>query len=148
MPGLAGEALQHWDQRGSHWRTTYDRQLRPIAVEEIDTPNVETFTYADATADPAFNLRGQLTGQLDRSGTLSFDSYSLFGQPLRETRTLVEGQAYVSSRTFSPLGTVLSQTDAGDHQQQSRYDIAGQLQRVELRIKDCLLYTSPSPRDS
>ena len=135
LPGLAGEALQRWDQRGSHWRTTYDRQLRPIAVEEIDTPNVETFSYADDSADPAFNLRGQLTGQLDRSGTLSFDSYSLLGQPLRETRTLLEGQPYVSSRTFSPLGTMLSQTDAGEHQQQSRYDIAGQLKQVELRIK-------------
>lgn len=136
LPGLAGEALQRWDQRGSHWRTTYDRQLRPIAVKENGQPNVETFTYADAAADPEFNRRGQLTEQLDRSGTLSFDSYSLLGQPLRETRTLVEGQSYVSSRTFSPLGTVLSQTDAGAHQQQSRYDIAGQLKQVQLRIKD------------
>ena len=135
LPGLSGEELQRWDQRGSHWRTTYDRQLRPIAVEENGQPNVETFSYADDSADPAFNLRGQLTGQLDRSGTLSFDSYSLLGQPLRETRTLLEGQPYVSSRTFSPLGTVLSQTDAGEHQQQSRYDIAGQLKQVQLRIK-------------
>jgi insecticidal toxin complex protein TccC len=135
LPGLSGEELQRWDQRGSHWRTTYDRQLRPIAVEEIDTPNVETFSYADDSADPAFNLRGQLTGQLDRSGTLSFDSYSLLGQPLRETRTLVEDKPYRSSRIYGPLGTVLSQTDAADHQQQSRYDIAGQLKQVELRIK-------------
>jgi len=135
LPGLSGEELQRWDQRGSHWRTTYDRQLRPIVVEEIDTPNVETFSYADNSADPAFNRRGQLTGQLDRSGTLSFDSYSLLGQPLRETRTLVEGPPYRSSRMYSPIGTVLSQTDAGEHQQQSRYDIAGQLKQVELRIK-------------
>ncbi|SEE40759.1 insecticidal toxin complex protein TccC [Pseudomonas frederiksbergensis] len=135
LPGLSGEELQRWDQRGSHWRTTYDRQLRPIVVEEIDTPNVETFSYADDSADPAFNRRGQLTGQLDRSGTLSFDSYSLLGQPLRETRTLVEGPPYRSSRMYSPIGTVLSQTDAGEHQQQSRYDIAGQLKQVELRIK-------------
>jgi len=135
LPGLSGEELQRWDQRGSHWRTTYDRQLRPIVVEESDTPNVETFSYADDSADPAFNLRGQLTGQLDRSGTLSFDSYSLLGQPLRETRTLVEGIPYRSSRIYSPLGTVLSQTDAGEHQQQSRYDIAGQLKQVQLRIK-------------
>ncbi|PZW91083.1 RHS repeat-associated protein [Pseudomonas sp. 478] len=135
LPGLAGEELQRWDQRGSHWRTTYDRQLRPIAVEENGQPNVETFSYADDSADPAFNLRGQLTGQLDRSGTLSFDSYSLLGQPLRETRTLAESIPYRSSRIYSPLGTVLSQTDAGEHQQQSRYDIAGQLKQVELRIK-------------
>jgi len=138
LPGLAGEALQRWDQRGSHWRTTYDLLLRPIAIEENAEPDVETVTYADADADPDYNLRGQLTEQLDRSGSLSFDSYSLLGQPLRESRTLVEGKPYVSSRTFSPLGTVLSQTDAGDHQQQSRYDIAGQLKQVQLRIKGSL----------
>jgi len=136
LPGLAGEALQRWDQRGSHWRTTYDRLLRPIAIEENDEPNVETFTYADASADPDYNRRGQLTEQLDRSGNLSFDSYSLLGQPLRETRTVAEGKPYVSSRIYGPLGTVLKQTDAGDHQQQSRYDIAGQLKQVQLRIKD------------
>jgi insecticidal toxin complex protein TccC len=135
LVGPAGENLQRWDQRGSHWRTTYDRQMRPLAVEENGQPNVETFSYADDSADPALNLRGQLIKQLDRSGTLSFDSYSLLGQPLRETRSLLEGKPYISSRTFSPLGTVLSQTDAGDHQQQSRYDIAGQLKQVELRLK-------------
>ena len=142
LAGLAGEALQRWDQRGSHWRTTYDPQLRPLVIEEIDTPNVETFTYADASADPAFNRRGQLTAQLDRSGTLSFDSYSLLGQPLREIRTLAEGKPYRSSRIYGPLGTVLSQTDAGDHQQQSRYDVAGQLRQVQLRIKDGLSWES------
>ncbi|KJZ62515.1 RHS repeat domain-containing protein [Pseudomonas fluorescens] len=134
LPGLAGEVLERWDQRGSHWRTTYDALLRPIAIEEIDTPNVETFTYADASADPAFNRRGQLTEQLDRSGTLKLDSYSLLGQPLRETRILVENKPYRSSQSYSPLGTLLSQTDAGDHQQQSRYDVAGQLKQVQLRI--------------
>ncbi|MGV8889432.1 MAG: RHS repeat-associated core domain-containing protein [Pseudomonas sp.] len=137
LPGAAGEALQRWDQRGSHWRTTYDLQLRPIAIEENGQPNVETFIYADASADPAHNLRGQLTEQLDRSGTLLLDSYSLLGQPLRETRTL-EGEPYRSSRIYSPLGTVLNQTDAGDHQQQLRYDIAGQLKQVQLRIKRSL----------
>ncbi|MHC8409906.1 RHS repeat-associated core domain-containing protein [Pseudomonas sp. Hz4] len=137
LPGPAGEALQRWDQRGSHWRTTYDPQLRPIAIEENGQPNVETFIYADASADPAHNLRGQLTEQLDRSGTLWLDSYSLLGQPLRETRTL-EGEPYRSSRIYSPLGTVLSQTDVGDHLQQLRYDIAGQLKQVQLRIKGSL----------
>ncbi|WP_283188995.1 RHS repeat-associated core domain-containing protein [Pseudomonas sp. PMCC200344] len=135
LAGLAGETLQRWDQRGSHWRTTYDALLRPLSIEENGEPNVETFTYADASADPAFNLRGQLTQQLDRSGTLSLDSYGLLGQPLRETRTLTEGKPYQSSRIYSPLGTLLSQTDAGDHQQQSRYDIAGQLKQVELLLK-------------
>jgi len=135
LPGLAGEVLERWDQRGSHWRTTYDPLLRPLAIEENAEPNVETFTYADASADPARNRRGQLTEHLDRSGTLSLDSYSLLGQPLRETRTLVENKPHRSSQSYSPLGKLLSQTDAGDHQQQSRYDVAGQLKQVQLRIK-------------
>lgn len=138
LPGVAGEELQRWGTRGHHWRNQYDDQLRLTAVAQNDQENVETFTYADACADPAFNRRGQLTAQVDRSGTLSFDSYSLLGQSLRETRTLVEGKAYRSSRIYSSLGTLLSQTDAGDHQQQLRYDVAGQLQRVQLRVKDGL----------
>ncbi|MFJ7109502.1 RHS repeat domain-containing protein [Pseudomonas sp. NPDC098740] len=142
LAGLAGEELQRWDQRGSHWRTTYDLLLRPLAIEESGEPNVETFTYADSSANPAFNRRGQLTAQVDRSGTLSLDSYSLLGQPLRETRTLVESKPYRSSRSYGPLGTLLSQTDAGDHQQQLCYDVAGQLQQVQLRIKDGLSWES------
>ncbi|MFJ7109501.1 RHS repeat domain-containing protein [Pseudomonas sp. NPDC098740] len=142
LPGLAGEELQLWDPRGSHWRTTYDLLLRPLAIEESGEPNVETFTYADSSADPAFNRRGQLTAQVDRSGTLSLDSYSLLGQPLRETRTLAESKPYRSSRSYGPLGTLLSQTDAGDHQQQLCYDVAGQLQQVQLRIKDGLSWES------
>ena len=100
LAGLAGETLQRWDQRGSHWRTRYDPLLRPVAIEENAQPNVETFAYADASADPDFNLRCQLTEQLDRSGTLSVDSYSLLGQPLGETRTLIEATPYRSRRTL------------------------------------------------
>ncbi|KNH17396.1 hypothetical protein ACS77_27920, partial [Pseudomonas syringae] len=42
LPGLAGQALERWDARGSHWRTTYDDQLRVLAVEENAQPDVET----------------------------------------------------------------------------------------------------------
>ncbi|WLG89279.1 RHS repeat domain-containing protein [Pseudomonas cucumis] len=135
LPGLAGEALQRWDARGSHWRTTYDNQLRVVTVEENAQPDVETFTYADAVADAHHNLRGQLLEQVDPSGTLRFDSYSLLGQPLRETRTFHDAQAFVSCRTYSPLGAVLEQIDAGDHRQRSRYDLAGQLKYTELQLK-------------
>ncbi|MGE8191158.1 toxin, partial [Pseudomonas sp. NPDC086278] len=133
--GLAGEELQRWDARGGHWRITYDEQLRPIAIDENGRPNVENFFYADAGADSAFNVRGQLTEHLDSCGTLSFESYSLRGLPMRETRTLAGGDAFTSRRRYSPLGSTLSQTDAGDHQQQARYDLAGQLKQVDLLIK-------------
>ncbi|MGE8191295.1 toxin, partial [Pseudomonas sp. NPDC086278] len=134
--GLAGEELQRWDARGGHWRITYDGQLRPLDVEENSQPHVERFVYGDASADPMCNLRGQMTQQLDRSVTLTFNSYSLLGLPRHETQALLEGIDYPSSRTYSPLGVLLSQTDAAGHQQQLRYDIAGQLHEVQLRLKE------------
>ena len=134
LSGVGGEMLQRWDQRGSHWRMTYDEQLRVTAVEENAQPNVERFTYANAAPDAGHNLRGQMIEQVDPSGRLSFDSYSLQGQALRDTRTFADGKAYLSSRTFSPLGTVLDQTDAGGHRQQLRYDVAGQLKQVGLQL--------------
>ena len=42
LPGPAGEALHRWDARGNHWRSTYDSQLRVVAVEENAQPDVET----------------------------------------------------------------------------------------------------------
>jgi insecticidal toxin complex protein TccC len=135
LPGLTGETLQRRDARGNHWRTTYDDQLRVVSVEENALPDIETFTYADASADAGHNLRGRLFEQVDPSGTLRLASYGLLGQPLRETRTFDDAKAFVSRHTYSPLGAVLEQIDAGDHRQQSRYDRAGQLKQVQLRLK-------------
>ncbi|WP_339522206.1 RHS repeat-associated core domain-containing protein [Pseudomonas sp. EL_65y_Pfl2_R96] len=135
LPGLAGETSQRWDERGSHWRMTYDNQLRVVAVEENARPDVDTFTYADASADAGHNLRGQLLALVDPSGTLRLGSYGLLGQPLGETRTFHDAKAFVSHRTYNPLGAVLEQIDAGEHQQQSRYDLAGQIKQVQLRLK-------------
>ncbi|MGE8177618.1 RHS repeat domain-containing protein [Pseudomonas fluorescens] len=134
LAGLAGEMLQHWDQRGHHWRTTHDNQLRVVAVEENAQPKVETFTYADDSADPGHNRRGQLIEQIDRAGVLSFSGFSLHGQPLSETRTFPDTHRYTSHRHYSALGVVLTQTDAGAHQQHTRYDIAGQLKQVMLQL--------------
>ncbi|PYC24223.1 toxin [Pseudomonas jessenii] len=136
LPGLAGEPLQRWDERDSHWRTTFDKQLRVVAVEENGVADVDVFTYADASADPRFNRRGQLLEQHDNSGTLRTDSFALTGQPLAETRTFDDGRGFTSRRVFSPLGAVLEQTDAGGHRQKSCYGLAGHLRQVQLLIKD------------
>ncbi|WP_213938307.1 RHS repeat-associated core domain-containing protein [Pseudomonas sp. dw_612] len=134
LPGVAGEVRQRWDARGNQWQTTYDHQLRVIALQENAQPNVERFTYADVTADAGHNLRGQLIAQIDPSGSLSVDSYSLAGQALIDHRAFAGGPSYRSRRTFSALGVVLEQTDAQDHQQLFGYDIAGQLKQVHLRL--------------
>ncbi|WP_347927859.1 RHS repeat-associated core domain-containing protein [Pseudomonas helvetica] len=134
LAGLAGEILQHWDQRGHHWRTTHDHLMRVVAVEENAQPNIETFTYADASADPGHNQRGQMIEQVDLAGVLSVSGFSLHSQPLSETRTFPDTQRYTSRRHYSALGAVLTQTDAGDHHQHTRYDIAGQLKHVMLQL--------------
>jgi insecticidal toxin complex protein TccC len=135
LKGLAGEILQHWDHRGNHWRSTYDNQLRLLTLEESDQDTVDAYTYATALADPSHNLRGQMIRQTDPSGALELSSFSLKGQPLRDSRTLTEAGTFASSRTYNPHGALLTQTDAGDHQQRMRYDIAGQLHQVHLLLE-------------
>lgn len=134
LPGLAGEPLQRWDQRGSHWHMNFDQQLRVVAVEENGEPDVNVFIYADASAKAQFNQRGQLLEQKDRAGSLLTDSFSLTGPPLCETRTFQDGEAFTSAQVFSPLGALLEQTDAGGHQRRSRYGLAGHLKKTELLI--------------
>ncbi|WP_018926544.1 RHS repeat domain-containing protein [Pseudomonas umsongensis] len=141
LAGLAGETLQHWDERGNHWRTTYDNQLRVLTLEEHGQGLVDANIYADVSADPAHNLRGQLIKQVDPSGELEIKSFSLHGQPLRDSRILSEAGTFTSSRTYSPLGAVLTQTDAGEHQQRMRYDISGQLRQVHLRLEPTAAWT-------
>jgi insecticidal toxin complex protein TccC len=136
LSGLAGEELHRWDQRGTHWRNTYDVQLRVVAVAQDEQQNVETFSFADASAEPARNMRGQLIEQVDPAGLLELSSFSLQGLPLCEVRTIADAGPFISRSTYSPLGAVLTQTDAGGHQQHLRYDIAGQLKQVFLQLKD------------
>ncbi|VVN40491.1 RHS repeat-associated core domain-containing protein [Pseudomonas fluorescens] len=134
LPGLAGEPLQRWDQREHRWRTTFDQQLRAVALEENGEPDVDQFIYADATVEAGYNQRGQLREQKDRAGSLLTDSFSLTGPPLRETRTFHDGEAFTSHHVFSPLGALLEQVDAGGHRRRSRYGLAGQLKQAQLLI--------------
>ncbi|WP_192562211.1 RHS repeat-associated core domain-containing protein [Pseudomonas gozinkensis] len=134
LPGLTGESRKTWNANGNHRHITYDNQMRPIAVAENGTPDIETFTYAGGSAAPDYNLRGQLTRLTDASGSVEFKSYALTGQPLSETRTFTDAQTYTSQQVFSPLGAMLESTDAGGHQQQWIYDVAGQLILAHLQI--------------
>jgi len=135
LPGLAGEPRQRWDARGTVWRTTHDSQLRVLQVSNATNPaDDETFIYADAAHDAGHNLRGQLLECLDASGSLHLQGYGLGGQPLAETRTFDDGQAFVSRRRYNPLGVLLEQTDAGQHRQLLGYDCAGQLNHSQLQL--------------
>ncbi|MEN2393438.1 RHS repeat-associated core domain-containing protein [Pseudomonas halotolerans] len=136
LPGLTGEVRQRWDQRGNHWRIAYDPQLRPIALEENGQAEVDTFTYADATADADYNLRGQLLEQNDPSGTVHLDSYGLSGEPLRQVRRFTDAVPHIYEQTLDAHGTPVSQTDAAGHRRYLRQDLGGQLKQVDLQLKD------------
>ncbi|MGE1175970.1 RHS repeat-associated core domain-containing protein [Pseudomonas sp. BW7P1] len=135
LPGLAGLPERSWDANGNHRVMTYDDQMRPLSIEENGIPDVETMTYADSAHDAGHNLRGRLIEQSDLSGTVEFHSVGLTGQGLHETRTFHDDKSFASRHSFSPLGTVLTQTDSGGHRQLSTYDVAGQLNRVQLQLK-------------
>ncbi|NYH10241.1 RHS repeat-associated core domain-containing protein [Pseudomonas moraviensis] len=134
LPGLGGEPLQNRDANGNHREMGYDPQLRLRTVTENGVTGFETFSYGDASADPTFNLRGQMTAMNDPSGTLHIKSFTMAGQSQEETRTFVDGRICTSRQRFSAVGAVLHTTDAGGHVQQSAYDIAGQLVQVQLQL--------------
>jgi insecticidal toxin complex protein TccC len=134
LAGLAGQTLRRWDGRGNRWHSTYDNQLRMLTLEENDQGIVQSNTYADSSADAAYNLCGRPIRQVDAACVSECSSFSLHGHPLRDSQMITEGSTFTSSRTFGPLGVVVAQTDAGAHQQQMRYDRAGQLHQVHLRL--------------
>jgi insecticidal toxin complex protein TccC len=134
LPGPGGETRERHGERGNVWRTQYDKLMRVVSLEENNQANVETFDYADGSANPSMNLRGQLLNQVDPSGRIDCESYAMTGALLRDTFTSHDNQSFTSSRTYSPLGAVLAHLDAGGHQQQFRYDVAGQIQQVQLQL--------------
>ena len=134
LPGLGGEPLQSWDANDNHREMGYDPQLRLRTVTENGVTDFETFNYSDASADPTHNLRGQMTALSDPSGTVQIDSFAMSGPSLEETRTFKDGKICTSRQRFSAVGALLQTTDAGGHVQQSTYDIAGQLFRVQLQL--------------
>ncbi|MCX2544686.1 RHS repeat-associated core domain-containing protein [Pseudomonas sp. COW5] len=134
LPGPGGEFLQNWDANGNHREMTYDPQLRLRAVAENGSSNFETFSHETASADPTHNRRGQMTALSDPSGTVQINSFAMNGQALEETRTFKDGKTCTSRQRFSAVGALLQTIDAGGHVQQSNYDVAGQLVRMQLQL--------------
>jgi insecticidal toxin complex protein TccC len=157
--GEAGQTLETWDSRGSHWQTEYDSQLRPRVIfeafEQQARRAIERFTYA-ATSDEAagMNQCGRLIRHDDPAGTLLFTAYDLTGKPLSQTRhvlkdlqaahwpeeldkreDLVEsGTGHTTTWRYAPTGETLEQQDAKGHTQRFWFDVAGQLQKITLQL--------------
>lgn len=164
LPGDAGQTLRSWDQRGSHWQTSYDNQLRPTDIQEQaagqDLRVIERFSYGDnSSAAAASNLCGALTRHDDSAGTLLIHDYALCAKPAGQTRRflidprqphwpadakdrdvlLEEGDGHKTIWRYDALGEMIQQIDAGQHQQRFAFDVAGQLKSVSLKTKDAVI---------
>lgn len=160
LTGDAGQVLRSWDQRGSHWQTTYDNQLRPTCIQEQATGQtlrvVERLSYGDNSPESAaHNLCGALIRHDDSAGTLLINQYDLTGNPLGQTRhflldsrqpdwpedekardgLLEEGDGHETAWEYDALGEHVQQVDAGKHQQHFSFDVAGQLKTIDLLNK-------------
>ncbi|WP_447800283.1 RHS repeat domain-containing protein [Pseudomonas kilonensis] len=160
LPGDAGQILHSWDQRGSHWQSTYDNQLRLTTVEEQAAGQalhkVECLGYGDSSQESTrLNRCGALIRHDDSAGTLIVDEYALCGKPRSQTRhflseaaqpdwptdvkdrngLLEEGEGYKTSWSYDALGQIIQQTDAARHEQHHAFDVAGQLKSASLKIK-------------
>lgn len=158
----AGQVLEQWDGRGSHWQNEYDELRRPIALHEyamgVDLRTIERLTYADNSTEFAErNQCGSLIRHDDSAGTLWLEQIALNGGLIRQTRRFLPDQAdlsanwpateadrdsllqpgagYTSEHRYGPSGEVLEQIDAAGHSRQLSFDRAGQLQRIGLTLK-------------
>ncbi|MHC8392737.1 RHS repeat-associated core domain-containing protein [Pseudomonas sp. LB3P93] len=157
--GEAGQALDTWDSRGSHWQTDYDNQLRPLTIHEESTQQsrqaIERFTYAaSSTDDVKTNRCGRLIRHDDPAGSVIFSEFDLAGKLLSQTRHLLKeqqaahwpedldertgllesGTGHTTTWRYAPTGEVLEQIDAKGHTQRFWFDVAGQLEKVSLQL--------------
>jgi RHS repeat-associated protein len=164
--GEADQPMHGWDGRGSQRRTTYDDQLRPLAVFEqaLDDPPqcTERFGYGGAELESAKrNHCGQLIRHDDLAGTLLFTEFGLTGAALEQTRHFLRDSDFpdwpellvdrdklhelsVGATTrsrFNPQGEALVQTDAKGNRQLFSQTVAGQLREVRLQLQ-----TDASPK--
>ncbi|EJM22018.1 RHS repeat-associated core domain protein containing protein [Pseudomonas sp. GM18] len=157
--GEAGQTLEKWDSRGSHWQMSYDNQLRPTLTGETSEGSnsrvIERLTYAASSPEYArHNQCGRLVRHDDPAGSLFLEDYDLTGNLLRETRRLLNGpqtvdwpaepekrddllesgSGYTTRWQYAPTGGVLEQKDARGHTQRAWFDVAGQLKKVTLQL--------------
>ncbi|WPX38388.1 C2H2-type zinc finger protein [Pseudomonas sp. CCC3.1] len=154
LPGEAGQTLEVWDARESHWQTTYDDSMRPVSVTENSTHVIERFTYASTSVESARHNRcGRLLRHDDPAGTRHMTEYGLAGGSLEETQQflrsldlphwpeseaqrdplLEEVEPFINRWHYNAAGELLRQTDAEGHQQHFSHTVAGQLRDTGLQ---------------
>jgi insecticidal toxin complex protein TccC len=155
--GEAGQLLDNWDARGSHWLNEYDEFLRPSATHEQSEGRTyrtsERFLYADSSEQAvADNLCGRLIRSDDGAGSEQLLAYGITGQVLQQTRRFLSslelpdwpadlalreallepGAGATTCVTYGPTGEMLSHTDALGNRQLFTYTVSGQMGAVSL----------------
>jgi insecticidal toxin complex protein TccC len=154
--GQADDVRARWDGRGSRAEIEYDSSLRVQAVTEQAKAEaarvVERFEYGTVEMS-AGNQCGRLIRHDDPAGTRYMTEYDLLGLARSEISHFLksldppdwpldpaarddwlEAEPGLASRwAYSPLGDLLSLTDARGHRRQFGYSVAGQLTQGWLK---------------
>ncbi len=156
--GEAGQAVQHWDGRGSRW-VQYDTRLRPVSVFEQavggEAVCVERLGYGASDPTSAeHNQCGQLIRHDDPAGTQLFVEFGLHGAVLEQTRHFLNdltqpdwpesiadrdlmwepGEGATSRSHLNAAGDVVKQSDAKGHRQLFHQSLDGLLREVGLQL--------------
>ena len=154
--GQADDVRARWDGRGSRAEIEYDSSLRVQAVTEQVKAEaarvVERFEYGTVEMSTG-NQCGRLIRHDDPAGTRYMTEYDLLGLARSEISHFLksldppdwpldpaarddwlEAEPGLASRwAYSPLGDLLSLTDARGHRRQFGYSVAGQLTQGWLK---------------
>lgn len=158
LPGVAGQSVESWDQRGWHRRIEHDSAVRPIAIFEHFADEAERcaerITWGRSSANDALHNRvGQPVRQDDPAGTRLLPEYGLSGMVLAEVRHFLDSldsphwpateaernellessEGARSAWHFAATREALSQTDAKGHARHFTHDRAGKLREVRLQ---------------
>lgn len=161
--GEAGQPVERWDGRGTHWQFEYDNQLRATGVFEQQGTGerlaVERFEYASNSPDHAqHNQCGRLIRHNDTAGCRTLAGHDLNGNLTGETRRFLKqqhavgwpeaedqqndllesGAGFTTSWEYAWTGELLMQKDARGNAQHRAYDEAGQLKCITLEMPDVL----------
>ncbi|MGF6522649.1 RHS repeat-associated protein [Pseudomonas laurylsulfatiphila] len=164
--GEAGQAVHHWDGRGSQRWMQYDTQLRPVSVFEQPQDGeaicTERLSYgASDQAAAERNQCGQLIRHDDPAGSQRYTEFGLHGTALEQTRhflndlalpdwpesiadrewLLEPGEGATTRSQVNALGEVSHQTDAKGHRQLFSQTLDGQLREVGLQLNG-----TPTPK--
>ena len=135
---------------------------RPLRISEQPAGQAarftECFVYAGASpGEQALNLAGRCVRHYDPAGVLVTDEVALSGVPSAQRRFLLEGDDdyetevdwqdietfprpdspfFITRTCTDASGAPLVSTDAAGHRQRIAYDVAGQIRRRWLALKD------------